>query len=280
MTLIALCVAMTCHAQLSYVADKVMHSAILGANKEYTIYLPQDYDKSERRYPVLYLLHGAWGCNRDWCEQGRMKEITDMTLSSGMAVPMIIVMPDARGVDSNYGGKRMGYFNVPGWNYEDYFINELIAHIDSLYRTLPDKKHRAIAGLSMGGGGAIAYAQRHPECFGSSCSLSGCIGFASSEAARNIDVEFDKSLGRTDPTIYVNSATPEQEKSLRSVRWYVDCGDDDFQYEGNIAFYSAMRKKNIPLEYRMRDGAHTWTYWQTALPTVLQFCSIGFSDVR
>jgi S-formylglutathione hydrolase FrmB len=275
--LILFAVSTVATAQNSVVITKSMNSKILNTEKEYTVYLPHDYESSNKKYPVLYLLHGAWGSSQDWVKYGNMKEIADSSISAFQSLPMIIVMPDARGIGENFGGKYMGYFNVPGWKYEDYFIEELIPYIDKNYRTITDKNNRAIAGLSMGGGGAIAYAQRHPSFFIASASLSGCVGYCSSEGARKIDFDFDKSLGETDPTLFVQNASVNQLAEIKTIKWYVDCGDDDFQYDGNIAFYRAMRQKEIPLEYRMRDGGHTWSYWQSALPEVLTFCSINFS---
>lgn len=263
-------------AQNSVITTKTMKSKILGTEKEYTVYLPHDYDSSDKKYPVLYLLHGAWGNSLSWVENGNLKEITDKSISAGEALPMIIVMPDARGVAADFGGKNMGYFNVPDWKYEDYFFEELIPYIDDNYKTIADKNNRAVAGLSMGGGGAIAYAQRHPSYFSSAASLSGCVGYCSSENARKIDIEFDKSLGETDPTLFVENITDNQIAELKTIKWYVDCGDDDYLYDGNIALYKAMREKGIPLEYRMKDGGHTWNYWQGSLPAVLSFCSINF----
>lgn len=263
-------------AQESVVITKTMKSEILGAEKEYTIYLPQDYDSSDKQYPVLYLLHGAWGNSMSWVEKGNLVEITNRSIGAGEALPMIIVLPDARGIAEDFGGKHMGYFNVPDWRYEDYFFEELIPYIDENYRTIADKNNRAVAGLSMGGGGAVAYAQRHPSFFSSAVSLSGCVGYCSSENARKIDIDFDKSLGETDPTLFVQNITDEQTAELKTIKWYVDCGDDDYLYDGNIELYKAMRKRGIPLEYRMKDGGHTWSYWQGSLPAVLSFCSINF----
>lgn len=267
-------------AQGSKVINAEMPSKILGETKPYTIYLPDGYDESKsERYPVLYLLHGAWGCDRDWTERGTTQEIADLTIKNGTAVPMIIVMPDARGTDENFAGPHMGYFNVPGWNYEDYFFQELIPYIDATYRTIPDKWHRAIAGLSMGGGGTAAYAQHHPELFSSACPLSGLIGL-SDKRPDNDGSAFYISLAMNDPAAYVEKADSATVDALKTVRWYADCGDDDFLVDANLAFYTAMRRKGIPMEYRMRDGAHNWTYWRTALPDVLRFCSIGFGKAK
>lgn len=262
-------------AQNSKVINAEMPSEILGQNKAYTVYLPAGYDSSVDRYPVLYLLHGAWGNNRDWSEKGTVQEIADLSIKNGSAVPMIIVMPDARGIDPNFGGKNMGYFSVPGWDYENYFFNELMPLIDSAYRTIPDKKHRAIAGLSMGGGGTVVYAQKHPELWAAACSLSGLVGLTTQRHSE--DTEFAKSLAANDPVIFLENASDDTLGQLRTVRWFADCGDDDFLADNNLAFYTAMRSKAIPLEYRMRDGAHNWTYWRTALPEVLRFSSSAFT---
>ena len=78
------------------------------------------------------------------------------------------------------------------------------------------------------------------------------------------------------PLHIISSATPEQLERYRSVRWYIDCGDDDYLYEGNLELYKLLLQKKIPMQYRMRDGAHNWLYWQSSLPEVMTFISIGF----
>lgn len=258
------------------VINTELYSSVLGESKTYTIYLPDGYETGNERYPVLYLLHGSWGTDRDWTEKGALGEIADLTIGGGTAVPMIVVMPDARGTGPDYGGEHMGYFNVPGWNYETFFFDELIPHIDATYRTMPDKKHRAIAGLSLGGGGTVAYAQRHPEQWSSACSLSGIVGL-SAEEFKGETSEFAQSVVAADPVNFLEKADDATLEALRTVRWYADCGDDDFLAESNLAFYRAMKHNKIPLEYRMRDGSHNWTYWRTALPDVFRFCSTGFT---
>lgn len=258
------------------VINTELYSPVLGETKTYTVYLPDGYGDGTERYPVLYLLHGAWGTDRDWTEKGALGEIADLTIAGGTAVPMIVVMPDARGTGPDYGGERMGYFNVPGWNYETFFFEELIPHIDATYRTMADKKHRAVAGLSMGGGGTVVYAQRHPEMWGSACALSGLVGL-SEDRFRGDASAFAKSVIAADPIAFISAADDSTLDALRTVRWYADCGDDDFLADNNVAFYGAMKRKGIPMEYRMRDGTHNWTYWRTALPDVLRFCSIGFT---
>lgn len=265
-------------ANAGTVENLTMPSKILGENKTLTVYLPDDYESTADAYPVLYLLHGAWGTDRDWTDKGSAHELADLAIKNGTAAPMIIVMPDARGINDDYAGPHMGYFNQPDWNYEDYFFQELIPYVENKYRVKTDKQHRAIAGLSMGGGGAVAYGQQYPEMFGAVCSLSGALGnFA-------VDSEGDSlngsrgGMARYNQTGFVNAADEDAVNKLKSIRWFVDCGDDDFLALKNIDFFRAMIEKGIDLEYRMRDGAHNWTYWRTALPAVFQFVSYNFSE--
>jgi len=264
-------------AQRSSVQQLKMHSDILGAEKEVTVYLPAGYEKSGERYPVLYLLHGAWGSHTDWIEKGNAKFIADEAIAGGTALPMIIIMPDAKGEGPDLAGKNMGYFNLPGWAYEDYFFRELIPHIDKTFRTKAEKGLRAIAGLSMGGGGATFYAQRHPEYFSSACALSALVDEPNSRAASRLGSDFAEAGRKVNPVSFVKNATEAQLAALRSVRWYFDCGDDDHLIVGNLTLFLLMREKEVPMELRVRNGGHNWVYWQTALTPVLQFISTGFA---
>jgi len=263
-------------AQRSEVQQLKMHSDILGADKELTVYLPAGYETTSERYPVLYLLHGAWGSHTDWAEKGNVKFIADEAIAGGMALPMIIVMPDAKGEDPNLAGKNMGYFNLTGWAYEDYFFRELIPYIEKSFRTKAEKGCRAIAGLSMGGGGTAVYAQRHPEYFSSACALSALVAEPDSRNASRLGADFAEAARKVAPVAFVQNATEAQLAALRTVRWYLDCGDDDALLSGNLEFFLLMREKKVPIELRVRNGGHNWVYWQTALPSVLQFISVGW----
>ncbi len=254
-----------------------MQSHILGGERRFAVYLPPDYERSQRSYPVLYLLHGAGDDQTGWIQFGEVLRITDQAIREGRATPMVIVMPDA-----NTG--RRGYFNSPDgkWRYEDFFFQELMPYVEKHYRIRAEKRYRAIAGLSMGGGGSFIYALHHPELFSAACPLSAATGPLSEEDARG-------ALRRTDPAapdsaalayyhdrsvLYLVNSMPEDRK--KAVRWYIDVGDDDFLYEGNCLVHIAMRKRNIPHEFRIRDGGHQWSYWRSALPEVLAFVSAGF----
>lgn len=258
--------------------DLMMNSNILKMERKYAIYLPPDYETSTRSYPVLYLLHGSGDDQTGWIQFGEVLHIADKAILEGKATPMIIVMPDAN------TGQR-GYFNnVKGnWRYEDFFFEEFVPFVEKQYRIKGEKRYRAVAGLSMGGGGSFIYALHHPEMFSSACPLSAATGPVSPEKAR----EYYSNRGIPDATnaeleaFYRRYSVLPQLDSLpadqkKTVRWYIDCGDDDFLYEGNSLVHIAMRKKDIPHEFRIRDGGHTWTYWRDSLPVVLSFISDAF----
>ena len=263
-------------AQSGKVFDNLsMTSKILKGERNYAVYLPPDYESSERSYPVLYLLHGATDNHTGWVQFGEVLHITDKAIKNGTATPMIIVMPDA---DTG----RMGYFNVGDWKYEDFFFNEFMPHVEGQYRIKGEKRYRAVAGLSMGGGGSVMYALRHPELFSSACPLSAYVGPLTidqlkQQMARRNETYSDKELkSYFENYNALNLIESVAVDDIKSVRWYIDCGDDDFLYEGNSLVHIAMKKKEIPHEYRVRDGGHSWTYWRDALPTVLSFVSDAF----
>ena len=158
-------------AQDSYPAmlECEMKSEILGTVKKYCIYLPAGYGDENKEFPVLYLLHGLTDTHTAWRDKGNTQAIATEVFGSGKAQEMVIVMPDA-------GTVYDGYFNAGEWRYEDYFFQELVPHIEKEYRVVADKGHRAIAGLSMGGGGTTGYAIRHADMFSSAYAMSALMG--------------------------------------------------------------------------------------------------------
>ncbi|MDE6715589.1 MAG: esterase family protein [Muribaculaceae bacterium] len=260
-----------------YIEHCIINSDILGCEKKFSVYLPNGYYENEERYPVVYLFHPAGGTHENWISMGMLPQIADDAIRSGMALPMIIVIPDASGIGEYNMGKYLGYFSVPGWDYESYFHRELIPAIDNTYRTIADKKHRAITGASMGGEASIAYAQKHPELYGASCALCGIVGHPEQSRMAQTDKDYAASLIVNDPTLFVRNASSEVIELLKSVRWYTDCGDNDYFYEGNVEFFLEMKRKGIPISYRMRSGVHGWYYWSAGLSPILHFLSIGFA---
>jgi enterochelin esterase-like enzyme len=266
------------NGQDSKVYDQLtMPSKILKGDRKYAVYLPSGYETSQRDYPVLYLLHGGGDDQTGWVQFGEVKHIADKAIKEGIATPMIIVMPDA-----NTG--RRGYSNdIKGeWRYEDFFFEEFMPYIESTYKIKKVKEYRAVAGLSMGGNGTLIFALHHPELFASACPMSAGTGPMSI-------ANLKRQLGPDSTSVKKEQLDSYYEKynilglidkisddKKKDIRWYIDCGDDDFLYEGNSLLHIAMRKKEIPHEYRVRDGAHNWTYWRESLPEVLKFISAGF----
>lgn len=263
----------------------VIESSILDKDVKYNIYLPPDYETSSRRYPVLYLLHGATDNETAWTQFGEENRIADKAIAEGTASPMIIVTPDAEltWYINSYDGKI---------RYEDFFVQELIPYIDKEYRTRADKRFRAIAGLSMGGYGTFIMALKHPDLFAACAPLSAGV-LTDSETVKMdnggwgyiFGQPFNKDLKgneRLTEHYYSYSVLKLIEngdvEKMRQVRYYIDCGDDDFLIKGNMAVHSALLDKQIPHEFRVRDGAHNWTYWRDALPEVLKFVSQSFHN--
>lgn len=266
-------------AQTGKVMDNLtMKSKILNMERKYAVYLPPDYESSERSYPVLYLLHGYGDNQTGWVQFGEVLYIADEAIKSGKATPMVIIMPDA-------STGKTGYVNdiKNEWKYEDFFFEEFMPFVEKTYRIKGEKRYRAIAGLSMGGEGTFIYALHHPELFSSACPLSAATGPRNPEemksyrlwgAAEDVSDEQREAYFKKYSTLSLIENMPDNQR--RALRWYIDCGDDDFLFEGNSLVHIAMRKKEIPHEFRIRDGGHTWTYWRTALPVVLEFVSMSF----
>ena len=259
---------------------KTIHSNILGADRDYTVYLPAGYESQpDRYYPVLYLLHGMNGTNKDWADRGHLKDVMDQLSAAGEVCDMIVISPNAGG--NIYNGDWNGYFDMEGWAYERFFYEEFLPAVEKQYRIKADKAHRAIAGLSMGGGGSTSYAQRHADMFCACYAMSALmhLGAPAEAAPKN---EKDKmwhlqyTANKYSCVEYVKNADEATKKALRTVAWYVDCGDDDFLFDCNMDFIAAMRKAGIPYQLRVRDGAHTWEYWHSALYEALPFVSRVF----
>ena len=260
-----------------------MNSSLLNRGVRYSIYLPPDYYVSNRRYPVVYRLHGYSDDETGWTPFGAADRIIDAGLKAGTLPPMIVVMPDA-GVTwymNDYQNKT---------RYEDMFVTELIPHIDSAYRTRTKRDYRAVSGLSMGGHGSLLLAMHHPALFGSCAALSAAV--FTEETMKNTPDERYNTIfaplfsgpvkGEERLTAHfkrnspLNLAGSAPEGDLKKVRWYLDCGDDDFLSAANAQLHMTLLSRSIPHEYRVRDGAHTWPYWRTGLPDALQFIGAAF----
>ncbi len=261
----------------SVIRAESVHSEILGEDVMVNVYLPAGYDQSsEKQYPSVYLLHGLSDTYTAWEEKGQMKNVMDQLIASGEAARMIVIMPNAGDPDTH--NQWNGYFNMPGRRYEDFFFGELIPTMEQRFRIQADKEHRAIMGLSMGGGGSTVYSQRHPEMFSSCYAMSAWLDNNDPWSDNPQDKLYIvcKSVHEHSAIEFVKNADEETLAKLRTVKWFIDCGDDDFLLDLSLNLYREMRKHNVPAELRVRDGWHFWEYWHQALRIAIPFATRNF----
>ncbi|MCC5930440.1 MAG: esterase family protein [Cyclobacteriaceae bacterium] len=259
-----------------------INSKLLKQDVKYSIYLPPDYETSQRLYPVVYLLHGYTDNETAWIQFGTVQHSVDKGIAEGSIAPMIIVMPDA-GV-TFYVNEASGKFD-----YEDMFFKEFIPSIEGQYRIRAKKEFRGICGLSMGGYGTMLYALKHPDMFAAAAPLSAA--FFDEEHINNMtenqynammkklygqDKEGERISRHFMENNVLHLARTLPEESLKSVRYYIDCGDEDFLYKGNAMMWTTLMDRKIPHEFRVRNGAHTWSYWRDGVVDALQFIGQSF----
>lgn len=265
------------------IEKQTIKSTVLGKDVNYSVYLPADYTSSERTYPVVYLLHGFTDDNTAWIQLGEINRYADKAIADGIIPPMIIIMPngDSSFYINTYDGKE---------NYEDFFVNEFIPSIEKAYRIKAEKKYRGIAGLSMGGYGSMIISLKHPDLFVAAAPLSAAVwddNAITGMSEEDYNVEVGKLFGRDlkgkarlTKTWYDNSilkiVAEKKADDLKKVRYWIDCGDDDFLTKGNCLLHIALAEKKVPHEYRVRDGVHNWTYWRTGIVEALKFIGDSF----
>jgi enterochelin esterase-like enzyme len=260
-----------------------IQSQVLSKDVRYTIYLPYDYQLSNRYYPVVYLLHGYSDNDMGWIQFGEAHMLADEAIAHREIPPMIIVMPDA-GVSwyiNNFDNSV---------RYEDFFIEEFIPHIESEYRIRSERRYRGVAGLSMGGFGALVYALRHPDMFAACAAFSAGVQTKEEIIEVNDDrwngmysILYGHGLeGKERITEHFLSYNPiyiiqnSDLENIRNLRFYIDCGDDDFLYKGNSTLHIILNDLEVAHEYRVRDGGHRWSYWRSGLVDGLKFIGTSF----
>jgi len=265
------------------IQEKTVKSTILNKNVNYTIYVPADYDQSQRTYPVVYLLHGYTDDNTAWLQFGEVNRYADKAIAEGTIPPMIIVMPDADSsfYINSYDGKE---------KYEDFFTKEFIPAIEKTWRIKAQKRFRGIAGLSMGGYGTLIYALKYPELFAAAAPLSAAV-FADDDITTFPENTWEKTFAqlygrglkgkdRLSKAWYDNSipklVETKSADDLKKVRYWIDCGDDDFLIKGNCNLHIMLTEKKVPHEFRVRDGVHDWKYWRTGITDALKFIGESF----
>jgi S-formylglutathione hydrolase FrmB len=260
----------------SLIVRDSLESAVLSRAVKYNVYLPDGFEAAGKTYPVVYLLHGLYGNNEDWEMRGQMRTVLDELIGTGEAAEMVVIMPCAG--DNDVRNVQNGYFNMPDCPYEDFFFNELIPGAEKKYHCGGSKGRRAVMGLSMGGGGSTVYCQRHPFMFSSCYAMSAWLD----QRELDPDAPMDKlrivseSVRAHSALDFIDNASPETVAALKTVKWFFDCGDDDFLLELSTELHLKMRAAGIKSELRVRNGVHNWEYWHTALRYALPFASRNF----
>ena len=226
---------------------------------------PEGYRKMNTRFPVVYLLHGYGGWYANFIIRiPQLKEYAD-------TYQALLVCPD--------GAIGSWYIDSPAdsaYRYESYMIKDLVPFIDKNYRTLANKEHRAICGLSMGGHGALFLALRHHSIFGAAGGMSGGFDLYSFRT----EFEIGKRIGDT-----IEHAAEWHDLSVINlienyvhtpVKIIFDCGNRDIFIEPNRALHRKMLLLKIPHDYIERPGEHNWDYWRKAIPYQLLFFSRFF----
>jgi len=272
-TLLAICflLTLTVHAQKASVETVQLQSKLVGATLPYNVILPAGYRASSTtRYPVLYLLHGHAGHYTDWLTRTNVADYAAQ-------YRMIVVMPE---------GNNSWYVDPAGTadKYESYILQELIPDVDKRYRTIQARYARAIAGLSMGGYGAIKYGLKHPSTFVFAASMSGAFGvtrYTEKEMGGANWEPFLKTFGpvgsetrKTNDVFEIARAmTPSRVASLPY--FYFDCGTEDAaqHFKASRELSEIFLEKKIVHEYRELPGNHSWAYWDQQVQEVLKIAA-------
>jgi len=226
-------------------------SKILGINRRLTVYTPYGYENNpKKKYPVLYLLHGAGGDEEAWTSMGRAAQILDNLIEKGLAEPMIVVMPNGNANQQaastlNIPAKQMSMQDYQNPANRDSYVRslceEIVPFIEKNFRVIAKPESRAIAGLSMGGGHTITASNLYPEMFDYICPLSAA-----------------------------GSATAEQVATLKKAGvklYFLACGNADFLFQGSQTLDKTLTEQGLEHTFFVSEGGHTWANWRLYLNT-------------
>lgn len=242
-------------------------SPSMNKNIKSCIIFPDSYKKKDKKFPVVYLLHGYSGNYASWAKD--FKE-----LKSQVDQYNFIVV----GVDGNYSSWYFDSPIDPNFRYETYVINELVPYIDQKYKTIANRENRAISGLSMGGHGALYLSFKHQDVFGAAGSMSGGVDFR--PFPENWDIkkrlgtfaEFPENWNKNTVT---NMLDLVKDNNLKLM---IDCGVDDFFMEVNRQLHAKMLALKIDHDYIERPGKHDLKYWENSLKFQLLFFHNFFTE--
>jgi len=255
------------HTLAGRVDTVLVNSAAMHKSLKCVVITPDQYTSATAtRYPVVYVLHGYSGNYSNWINK------VPALASLADRYQQIIVCPD---------GANSWYFDSPlnpVLRYETFVGTELPAYVDATYRTQPDRRHRAITGLSMGGHGALYLAIRHRDTFGQAGSLSGGVDIRPFPNNWNIKDALGEEATNADN--WERNTVINVADSLRNgeLRLLIECGINDFFIDVNRALHQKLMQQKIDHDYAERPGAHTWTYWGDNIENHLLFFQKGFAQ--
>ena len=241
-------------AQAAKVDTVQVFSASMNKNIKTCVIVPDNYKKSKKKFPVVYLLHGYSGNYATWVKS--FKQIGEHVDKYGFIVI---------GVDGNFSSWYFDSPIDPNFKYETYVINELVPFVDKNYKTIANRESRAISGLSMGGHGALYLSFKHQDVFGAAGSMSGGVDF------RPFPEKWDvkKRLGSItefpenwDKNTVTNMLELVKDNNLKLI---IDCGVDDFFIDVNRQLHTKMLALKINHDYIERPGQHNIEYWENSL---------------
>lgn len=239
-------------------------SPSLGMKRRMYVYTPPSYLESDKKYPVLYLLHGAGGDENSWTALGRAPSILDNLIEKGLAEEMIVVMtngnpwqaasPNAAPFKEN--AEKADFAEMGKQRFEKSLVNDVIPFIEKRYKTFTDKNKRAITGLSMGGFQTQNITNAHPEMF----DYIGVMSMGLLNNPKLIAITYDaekhtkqiKELSKSNPKLY-----------------WLACGTDDFLYDAVTKLREKYDDEGFKYTYRESDGGHTWSNWSLYLTEIV-----------
>jgi putative tributyrin esterase len=259
-------------AQTGAIETVQFHSNLINATLPYSVILPPDYRQAKTtRYPVLYLLHGLAGHYADWITRTNVADYAAQ-------YRMIVVMPE--GNNSWYVDGASGIND----KYESYILKELLPDVDKRYRTIQSRYGRGVAGLSMGGYGAIKFGLKYPSTFAFAGSMSGALAAASwtEDEMKSVKSVYDSlppvfgpagsDVRKANDIFQIAQGLPAAR--IASLPYlYLDSGTEDFFCEANHRFGELLREKKIPHEYRELPGDHSWQHWNRQVKEVLKIAA-------
>jgi enterochelin esterase-like enzyme len=227
-------------------------SKTMGVTRWLWIYTPPNYDKSHAKYPVLYLLHGNGEAQNGWVMNGRANIILDNLIADKKAQPMIVVMPQGHALQgANVGPlvRLAGETDMFSKRFSPDLLQDVIPLVERNYRAFTDADHRAIAGLSMGGGQALSIGLINTHLFHYILGYSAAVG----GPFMNAEAEFKDAL-----------AQPDALNSELRLLW-VGCGKQDFLYQANRQFVDLLKNKGVNVLHHETEGSHVWSVWRRYL---------------